>query len=77
MGALDAFGVYAVGFFARPVGAAIFGHYGGPAPLIAAWLFGKYHTGLPIALFILGCAVVSLLATSMLKDYTNKDISAH
>ncbi|HJT16773.1 MAG TPA: MFS transporter, partial [Thermoanaerobaculia bacterium] len=28
VGTLEAFGVYAVGFFARPVGAAIFGHYG-------------------------------------------------
>ena len=28
VGTLDAFGIYAVGFAARPVGAAIFGHYG-------------------------------------------------
>ncbi len=28
VGTLDAFGVYAVGFAARPIGAAIFGHYG-------------------------------------------------
>src|SRR5246127_531649 len=28
VGTLEAFGVYAVGFLARPVGAAIFGHYG-------------------------------------------------
>src|SRR3989441_575102 len=28
VGTLEAFGVYAVGFFARPIGAAIFGHYG-------------------------------------------------
>src|SRR5215471_10817094 len=28
VGRLQAFGVYAVGFLARPVGAAIFGHYG-------------------------------------------------
>jgi MFS family permease len=28
VGTLQAFGVYAVGFLARPVGAAIFGHYG-------------------------------------------------
>ena len=28
VGTLQAFGVYAVGFVARPVGAAIFGHYG-------------------------------------------------
>src|SRR3954470_4144394 len=27
-GTLEAFGIYAVGFLARPVGAAIFGHYG-------------------------------------------------
>src|SRR6266513_1182929 len=28
VGTLEAFGVYAVGFFARPIGAAIFGNYG-------------------------------------------------
>ena len=28
IGTLQAFGIYAVGFVARPVGAAIFGHYG-------------------------------------------------
>src|SRR2546427_1279658 len=28
VGTLEAFAVYAVGFIARPVGAAIFGHYG-------------------------------------------------
>src|SRR5580693_7366328 len=28
VGTLEAFGVYAVGFVARPIGAAIFGHYG-------------------------------------------------
>ena len=27
-GTLNAFGIYAVGFVARPIGAAIFGHYG-------------------------------------------------
>src|SRR6202048_5621113 len=27
-GTLEAFGIYAVGFVARPLGAAIFGHYG-------------------------------------------------
>ncbi len=49
---------------------------GGPAPLIAAWLFGTYHSGMAISLFILGCAIVSLISTAMLKDYTNKDISS-
>src|SRR5262249_33928722 len=28
VGAIDAFGVYALGFIARPLGAAIFGHFG-------------------------------------------------
>jgi metabolite-proton symporter len=49
---------------------------GGPAPLIAAWLFGLYKTGYVIALYILACAVVSVIATAFLKDYTGKDVSA-
>jgi MFS family permease len=49
---------------------------GGPAPLIATALFAKYHSGYAIAGFICFCAVVSLLATMGLKEYTNKDISA-
>ncbi len=46
---------------------------GGPAPLIATWLLGRYHSGRLIAVFILCCAIVSLVSTSMLTDYTNKD----
>jgi MFS family permease len=49
---------------------------GGPAPLIAAALVSRYHSATPIAIFIFACAIISLLATSMLKDNTNKDISA-
>jgi hypothetical protein len=48
---------------------------GGPAPLIASSLMRRYHSATPISLFILGCAIVSLFATAMLKDNTNKDIS--
>jgi MFS family permease len=48
---------------------------GGPAPLIAASLLNHYRSATPIAIFILACAIVSLLATSMLRDNTNKDIS--
>jgi MFS family permease len=47
---------------------------GGPAPLIATWLFSRYHSGRTIAVFILVCAVVSLVATSLLTDHTNRDI---
>jgi MFS family permease len=48
---------------------------GGPAPLIASSLVSRYHSATPIAIFILVCAVISLIATAMLKDNTNKDIS--
>ncbi len=48
---------------------------GGPAPLIASSLVSRYRSATPIAIFILVCAIISLLATAMLKDKTNKDIS--
>jgi MFS family permease len=48
---------------------------GGPAPLIASSLVSRYRSATPIAIFILACAIISLIATSMLKDNTNKDIS--
>src|SRR5437016_12297391 len=47
---------------------------GGPAPLIAAYLFAHYHSGYAIAVFILVCALISIAATAMLPDYTNKEI---
>jgi metabolite-proton symporter len=49
---------------------------GGPAPLIATALFATYHTGYAIAVYIAACAVVSLIATALMPDYTGKDISA-
>jgi len=48
---------------------------GGPAPLIAAWLSKRYASGYAIACYMCGCALISIIATSMLKDYTNKDLS--
>jgi MFS family permease len=50
---------------------------GGPAPLIAAALMSRYHSSTPIAIYILCCAVVSFLATAMLQDNTNRDLSNH
>ena len=47
---------------------------GGQAPLIAAWLFAEYQSGYAIAAYILVCAVISLIATALMKDYTGKDI---
>ena len=48
---------------------------GGPSPFIATWLFATFHSSFPIALYILGCAIIGISATAMLTDYTNKDIS--
>ncbi len=48
---------------------------GGPAPLIATALFASYKSGYAIAWYIFACGVISVVATLMLKDYTNRDIS--
>ena len=50
---------------------------GGPAPLIATWLFATYGTPYAIAAYILACAVVSLIATALMRDYTGKALSDH
>src|SRR6516164_6430649 len=49
---------------------------GGPAPLIAAWLFQTYHNGYAVAIYIAACAVISLVSAALMPDYTGKDISA-
>jgi MFS family permease len=49
---------------------------GGPAPLIATALFNSYHSGLPIAIFIALCGLISVGAAAMLREYSNKDIAA-
>jgi len=48
---------------------------GGPAPLIATWLFGTFHSSFAIALYIAICAVITLAATALMTDYTGRDIS--
>jgi MFS family permease len=49
---------------------------GGPSPFIATALLAAFHASHPIALYILACAVIGITATSLLTDYTGKDISA-
>jgi MFS family permease len=49
---------------------------GGPAPLIATALFAAYHTGYAIAIYLALCAVISLISTAFMPDYTSKDVSA-
>jgi metabolite-proton symporter len=48
---------------------------GGPAPLIATALFAAYHTGYAIAIYLLLCAVISVISTALMPDYTGKDVS--
>jgi hypothetical protein len=47
---------------------------GGPAPLIATALLASFGSGWPIACYILFYGVVSVVATALLTDYTNRDI---
>ena len=49
---------------------------GGPAPLIATWLFSTYRSGLAIAVFIAVCAVISLISTALLTDHTGREARA-
>jgi MFS family permease len=48
---------------------------GGPAPLIATALLAQFGSGWPIAVYILFYGIVSVVATSLLPDFTNRDIS--
>jgi MFS family permease len=48
---------------------------GGPAPLIATWLYGTTKSSFAIALYIALCAVITLVATALMTDYTGRDIS--
>jgi metabolite-proton symporter len=47
---------------------------GGPAPIIATWLFATYGTPFAIAGYILACAILTLIATALMTDHTGKDI---
>jgi MFS family permease len=41
---------------------------GGPAPLLAAWLLHTFNSSLPIALYIIAGAVVTIVATVLLPE---------
>jgi hypothetical protein len=49
---------------------------GGPAPLIATWLYGTFQSATAIAAYIAICSIITLIATALMTDYTGKDISA-
>jgi hypothetical protein len=48
---------------------------GGPAPLIATGLFAAYGSGYAVAVYIAGCAVITLASAAFMPDHTGKDIS--
>jgi len=48
---------------------------GGPAPLIATWLYKTYQSPTAIAIYIAICAIITVIATMLMTDYTGKDIS--
>ena len=49
---------------------------GGPAPLIATWLYAQYQSAYAISAYILVCAVVTIIAAALMADYTGKDIES-
>src|ERR1700680_4458115 len=53
IGTLQAFGVYFIGFVARPIGAVIFGHYGDRIGRKAALIATLLLTG--VSTFLVGC----------------------
>jgi MFS family permease len=48
---------------------------GGPAPIIAAYVFSIYKTGSSIAVYIGICALIGFVATLFMTEYSHKDIS--
>jgi MFS family permease len=47
---------------------------GGPAPLIATWLFATFKTGMVISWYIALCAVISFIATLFMTEYSRREI---
>jgi metabolite-proton symporter len=47
---------------------------GGPAPLVATWLLAAFKTGTAVSWYIALCAVVSIVATIYLTEYSRRDI---
>jgi MFS family permease len=48
---------------------------GGPAPLIATALLAWTGSGYAISAYIAACAIISIIATALMPDYTDRDIS--
>ncbi|TMC09853.1 MAG: MHS family MFS transporter [Chloroflexi bacterium] len=46
---------------------------GGPAPLVATALLAAFHSDVPIAIYLVGCAVVSLIALALIPNRATAD----
>ncbi|MGW4799495.1 MFS transporter [Nonomuraea sp. NPDC004297] len=46
---------------------------GGPAPLIAVWLYATYQSSMSIAIYMAVCALISIVAAYALKDRSQQD----
>jgi MFS family permease len=49
---------------------------GGPSPFISTALYAYFQSSWPIAVYIMLTAIVGLVSTALLTDYTGKEISA-
>ncbi len=47
---------------------------GGPAPLIAVYLFSAFKTGYAVALYILACAIITIIAVGLMRERARIDI---
>jgi metabolite-proton symporter len=47
---------------------------GGPAPIVAAYLFATYGTSMAIVAYIVICALISFVSAAVLRDRTTADI---
>ncbi len=47
---------------------------GGPAPLIAVALFAAYKTGYAVSIYILACAIVSIIAVALMRERAHIDV---
>jgi len=49
---------------------------GGPAPIVALWLFQRYHTSTAVAAYMSASAIVSLIALRLLPDRSSRELDA-
>ncbi len=48
---------------------------GGPAPLVATFLLARFHSSLPIAVYLALASLISIVATLLLTDNSKRDIT--